>query len=196
MSEAPLPDWYDDLDGFETACWRMMVRGAADRRSGFHTPTVASVGDDGAPNARVVVLRGCDEAGRSLRFHTDARAAKIGELHGRPACVVFYDKGQKLQVRAYGGAIVHAAEPDGIGTIAWNATRPFSRACYRTIPAPGSAIPRGDAYDIPDADDAERGRESFRAVTVAVDRIEALYLAATGHRRATFSDKRKSWLVP
>ncbi|NBR79124.1 MAG: pyridoxamine 5'-phosphate oxidase, partial [Alphaproteobacteria bacterium] len=58
----------------------MLERGAADRRSAFHTPTVATIGLDGRPRLRTIVLRACDTANRSLRFHTDARSDKINEL--------------------------------------------------------------------------------------------------------------------
>ena len=42
-------------DVFDSA-WRLIGRGAADRRSPLHTPVVASVGADGAPDAVAVAL--------------------------------------------------------------------------------------------------------------------------------------------
>jgi pyridoxamine 5'-phosphate oxidase len=72
---APIPSFYDDLDGTLAEAWRLISRGVADRRSPFHHPVVATIGGDGAPQARTVILRACDPAAQRLRFHTDARSA-------------------------------------------------------------------------------------------------------------------------
>ena len=193
MVGAPLPDWYDDLEGFERACWRLIARGVADRRSPFHTPVLANVGLDGEPEARTLVLRACDETRRTLRFHTDLRAAKVAALRERPVvAVTFYDKTTKLQVRCKGSAHI-TATADETGRDAWAATRSFSRECYRVAPAPGSKITEGSQYGHPDRDD--EGEENFGALVINVTMTEALYLAAAGHRRARF-DSERTWLVP
>ena len=192
MSE-PLPGWYDDLEGFEVNAWQQLTRGAADRRSAFHTPVVASVGPNGEPNARTVVLRGCDPKERTLRFHTDKRAAKVAELQASPSlCLVFYDKGQKLQLRVRGRAELHGSTSE-IGGEAWDKTRSFSRECYRVAPDPGSPIGKGGEYGHSERTD---GGDAFTAVVVHIETIEALYLAAAGHRRASFTISARQWLVP
>lgn len=189
----PLPDWYDDLEGFERACWRFMARGVADRRSPFHTPVLANVGLNGEPEARTLVLRGVDEPGGTLRFHSDLRAAKAEALRRNPAVTaVFYDKANKLQIRARGAASVETVDGEAAAD-AWNRTRSFSRECYRIAPAPGSPIGGGGAYQHPEADD--EGASAFGVLLVHVREIEALYLAAQGHRRARFAAER-TWLVP
>ena len=192
MSE-PLPGWYNDLEGFEANAWQQMTRGAADRRSAFHTPVVASTSTNGEPNARTVVLRQCDPYNRTLRFHTDKRAGKVGEMEANKSlCVVFYDKGQKLQLRVRGRAELHDLQTE-VGMVAWDRTRPFSRECYRVAPSPGSLIEQGDGYaSDPDVD----GSDAFTAVIVHVETIEALYLAAAGHRRALFERETRRWMVP
>ncbi|MGD9409624.1 MAG: pyridoxamine 5'-phosphate oxidase, partial [Thiohalocapsa sp.] len=50
--------FYNDLDATFDQVWQRLGRGAVDRRSGFHTVQLASVGLDGAPRVRTVVLRG------------------------------------------------------------------------------------------------------------------------------------------
>lgn len=190
---APLPGWYNDLEGFERACWRAMARGSADRRSPFHTPVLASIGLDGCPEARTIVLRGVDEAERMLRFHSDLRAAKVAALRRRPdASVLFYDKAAKLQVRARGRTRIETVE-GAVGALAWERTRSFSRDCYRTEPPPGSPISSGDGYAQPEREDD--GAEAFGVILVTVYEIEALFLASQGHRRARFAEER-TWLVP
>ena len=189
----PIPDWYDDLEGFERAAWRSMARGVKDRRSGFHTLTVASVTTSGLPNARTVVLRGCDPDARTLRFHTDARSAKVGELRANAnVCALLYDRQSKLQVRVTGRCTLSDAQ-SAQGSKAWSATRSFSRECYRVSPTPGSRIEAGGAYGPADASD---GHEAFIAAEIVVGSVEVLYLAAAGHRRALFTPGRREWLVP
>lgn len=191
------PDWYgsDDLSGFERWCWSLVSRGVKDRRSPFHTPTLATVGDDGRPDLRTLVLRGANEGERTLRFHTDRRAGKLRQIVAEPRVAVhFYDAGRKLQLRMDGRASFETADA-GTGAEAWERTRDFSRACYRVQPAPGSVIEEGHAYAMPNEPrDAEEGRENFAVLLVRVDEVEALYLAASGHRRARFGDA--TWLVP
>ena len=43
--------FYNDLDATLGELWRRLARGVADRRSGFHTVQLASIGLDGAPRA-------------------------------------------------------------------------------------------------------------------------------------------------
>lgn len=191
----PPPAWYaaDDLAGFEAWCWARIGRGVADRRSPFHTPTLANVTPSGAPDARTLVLRGCDARRRELRFHTDRRAGKVDALAARPdVCVHFYDAGAKLQLRCAGVARCFLGN-EATRLQAWEATRSFSRECYRVAPQPATRLEAGGAYKWPARDD--EGLANFAVLVIAVERVEALYLAHSGHRRATFGE-RSSWLVP
>lgn len=190
----PLPDWYDDLAGFEAAAWRLMARGAADRRSPMHTPVLSSIGANGAPRSRVVVLRGVEVAERRLRVHTDARAEKAEQIErdGR-ANLVFYDKSAKLQVRVDGRAALHRPGSP-VADAAWAATRDFGRVTYRVDPPAGTPIAAGDAYGHPERDD--EGLANFAVIVLEADAVEALFLAARGHRRALFTRGERQWLVP
>ncbi|WP_291299271.1 pyridoxamine 5'-phosphate oxidase family protein [Elioraea sp.] len=195
----PTPPWYDDLPASLAEAWALLVRGAADRKHPFHTPAVATIGADGGPHVRTVVLRGASPPARRLRFHTDARSAKATELRARPRIAVHaYDPGGKIQLRLAGTATLHTN--DDVANAAWKATKPLSRACYRVATAPGShaSDPVAALAEIGDGDEA--GRAAFIAVTVTVVRMEWLYLAAAGHRRALFDwssgSLRANWLVP
>ncbi len=196
---APLPPWHDDLAGSLAHAWAMLVRGAADRRHAFHTPSVATIGRDGGPRVRTVVLRGAEPATRTLRFHTDARGNKAAELAADPRIAVHaYDAGAKLQLRLDGRATLH--RDDEVAAAAWAATRPFSRACYRVATAPGTPADDPVAALAEHGEGAEAGRAAFVAVTVAVERLEMLHLAASGHRRSAFDwrggELAATWLVP
>ena len=192
--------FYDDLEATLQEAWRLLRHGASDRRSLFHTPALATQRDDGFPNIRTVVLRSVDEAQHRLRFHTDARSAKFREISVDPRVAVhFYDAPKKIQLRINGRATLH--RDDELADMAWRATRLFSRACYRVAAMPGAAVENPHALSSnDDTDDPEAGRENFAAISVSIECLEWLNLAASGHRRARFSwidgAVEGTWLVP
>ena len=192
------PPLYADLDAVRTEAFQLLSRGVADRRSPFHTPVVATIGTDGLPQARTVVLRGFEPEARVLRFHTDRRAGKVAELRRAPAAsLLFYDAKAKIQVRVAGSAQVHHG--DGIAEAAWAKTRAFSRLCYRQATAPGDTID-GPAHGLGDA--ADDGFDQFTVVRVTITTLEWLYLSVQGHRRARFvwppdnARPEASWVAP
>src|SRR5579871_2416098 len=80
---------------------------------------LATVGADGRPSARAVLLKGCDD--RGLVFYTNLESRKARELAGNPhAALCFFWRSSRRQVR-FEGAVeaVTAAEAD-----AYFATRP------------------------------------------------------------------------
>lgn len=193
------PPFYDDLAGCLAEAWRRLEEGAA-HQSGFHTPALATIGRDGAPRLRTVVLRGVDRAVRSLRIHCDARSDKAAEIAADPRVSLHaYDPKAKIQVRIEGAARLHGQ--DDVARAAWGASRPMSRVCYGEVPGPGTPLPAGGAYTQP-ADEAgvEAGFLEFRVIVVTAARLEFLYLARQGHRRALFTWEGETmaatWLAP
>jgi pyridoxamine 5'-phosphate oxidase len=196
-SQFPLPSYYDNLDATLKEAWLLLVRGAADRRAAFHTPQVASIGLDGTPKVRTVVLRHTDSAARTLRFHTDLRTAKVAEVAQNPHVqVLAYDPGYKIQLRISGTAKIH--RDDGYAQSAWQRSQPQSQLCYRQDAAPGQAGGDPAVLLSPGAHD---GQQNFAAVEISVCEIEWLYLAGKGHRRARFTwdgngALAATWLAP
>lgn len=200
---APLPDWYDDLSGSLNAAWGALTRGALDRHSAFHHPVIGTVGRDGQPRQRVMILRAVDPEARSLRLHTDIRSEKTREIAADPCVsVLAYDPTSKVQLRLSGRATLHHG--DAVAETAWLASQRMSRACYGTMPGPGSVIGEGGAFRLPDAADdgaLEAGRAHFSAMVIGVESLEWLYLAVEGHRRARFDWDESGkvtarWLAP
>jgi hypothetical protein len=196
------PPYYDDLDGTLHQALGWLGRGIADRRSPFHTPSLATIRADGGPAVRTVILRGFDRSQRHLRIHTDTRSTKRGEIDRDPRVALhFYDPGHKIQLRVDGQATVHVG--DEIARRAWDASQPMSRECYRVTPGPGTPLadPHG-AYIDREPTDPLAGFENFAAVLITFDRLEWLYLAAAGHRRAVFRWEGEggrlsaTWLAP
>lgn len=174
----------------------------------MHTPVVASLGPDGAPSQRVMVLRAFDRASATLRFHTDARAAKVGQIgDGGPVSILAYDAHAKRQFRLTGVARIETDTP--AADKAWAEATLFARRCYLADPAPGtvsdvpvSGLPPEIEGRKPDDDhEVAAGRAHFALLMVQIHTIEFLYLAHTGHRRAIFTlgdDEtwHGQWLVP
>ncbi len=187
--DAPLADCLSEA-------WRRLARGVADRRSPFHTPTLATIGPDGAPEARTVVLRGFDAGSRTFRLHSDARSRKVEALRREPRCALhLYDAGASLQLRLSGTSGMHL--DDAVAEAAWQASREASRKCYAVQPGPGLPVPKPPAAPL----DATSGRSNFSVILVRFDRLEWLELAAAGHRRALFTWQAEgapaaTWLVP
>ena len=193
MSRAPLPAFYDDRDASLAELWRLLAEGAALGRSGFHLPALATLGADGAPRLRTVVLREADPAAGTLRFHCDRRSDKAAEIAANPACALMaYDAAAKVQIRVEGRAALHT--DDAVAEAAWAGSRAMSRVCYGVDPAPGTPLTEGGAYAMPDEDpDSRIGRENFCAVVVRVMHLDLLYLDRRGHRRAVFSREGEGW---
>ena len=189
----------DTLDTVLADIWMRLVRGGADRRSAFHTPVVASVDAEGLPQQRVMVLRKCVEADATMRFHTDLRSAKVGEIAGgRRVNVLGYDPAAKIQIRASGLAIV--MDKGDVADAAWLASSPSSRRCYLTRYGPGSVtdkpisgLPASLESRVPERSETEAGRINFAVLTVTLDKLEWLYPAHDGHVRARFAHQPDGW---
>lgn len=191
---APRPGFSGNLAETRAEAFRLLARGVADRRSPFHTPTLATIGADGAPRLRTLVLRGFDAASRTLRLHTDARTAKAAEILADPRCALHgYDPASRVQLRLSGTATLH--RDDAEADAAWAASRPFSRLCYAQDAAPGTPL----AAPPPAPRDEGEGRANFAAILLRFDRLEWLWLRHEGHERALFTwtpEEEATWLAP
>ena len=162
--------------------FRLLSRGVADRRSAFHTPTLATIGAGGAPNLRTVVLRAFDPAARTLRIPTDRRSAKAGEIAADARAMIHgYDAGAQVQLRIAGDAVLHL--DDAVADAAWAASREMSRMTYATPHAPGTPLPAP-----PEAPrDSAGARPNFAALMLRITMLDCLTLTHAGHRRAHFA---------
>jgi pyridoxamine 5'-phosphate oxidase len=196
------PGARDDLAGIEGDIWGRLVRGKADRKSPLHTPVVGTADGD----LRVMVLRHVDRTAAALRFHTDLRSPKTGAIAAVPrVSLLFYDPGAKIQLRCSGDGQIGST--DAVTDAAWAASSAASRRCYLAPVAPssGTAAPTSGLppeYDsrLPSVAESEAGRANFATLTIILDRIDWLYLAHDGHRRALFERSgdqwSAGWLIP
>ncbi|MEM6489017.1 MAG: pyridoxamine 5'-phosphate oxidase family protein, partial [Pseudomonadota bacterium] len=182
-----LPD--ADLNAMVAEAWRRLTRGAADKRSAFNTTTVGTMGAQGWPEMRTVVLRQADPSQRRLVFHTDRRSTKAGEIEadGRLS-LLFWDPRAKLQLRVWGQARLLTEDP--LVDDEWRRLAPGSRDIYRVPMTPGRLI---DDPSVAEGTSDGDGRDVFAVVPVTVMRIDWLHLRAENHRRARFDVGPDGW---
>lgn len=199
-------DGLTDLAEAERLLWQKLARATKDRRSPWHTPALATVDAEGAPQVRTLVLRAADRGAGLLRLHSDARAGKVRDVGREPRVqLIFYDKAARLQLRLSGLARVEQA--GAAADSAWGAATLFARRCYLAPVAPGavadapvSGLPAALEGREPTAQESEAGRRNFSVLLVEAVRLEFLHLAVTGHRRGFMErcgqDWARGWLVP
>ena len=186
----------------------MLTRGVADRKSPFHTPTIATVGIDGNPQARVIVVRKFLPDERILLFHTDLRSPKIVEIErNKQIAWLFYHPSEKLQVRISGKAKIHFDENDVLKLKQWQGTWNFGRRCYMGK-APSqfaqnatSGLLEAIAEVEPTTEESEAGFPNFAVISTKINSIDYLELHAKGHRRSLFTWRENgelevNWLTP
>lgn len=176
-----LNDTYDRL-------WSCLESGVSTKRSPFTMLQAATLGLDGAPQVRTVVLRQVRRAHRLLSFHTDARSRKVAELARDPRiALVGVDLDGLVQIRVEGIASICTDEAERRAV--WQSSRPHTLLLYRAplppgtpVASPGDALPSTDAS----ATAADDGYTNFCLLHVMATRIDFLDLAPAGHRRAVF----------
>lgn len=202
------PDYYDDLDlSFEQA-WDVIRTGVKDRNSAAHAPVVGTVDEYGAPQLRVMILRDASRDTRMMRFNTDVRSHKITQIGVNGATsILIYDVVAKVQLRLSGTAQV--VNDGHVADTAWSQSTPFARRCYMAeaspgseVLAPSSGLPEWIQGRQPSEDQLLDARPNFATLLFQANKLEWLYLANAGHRRArwTWDDAQGlwdgRWLIP
>ena len=198
------PDFLFDLSLVEAHAWAMLERGASDRRSPCHAPSVATLSNEG-PQVRTVTLRHADRAAAILRFNADARGGLVTQLMADPrAAVHAYDPAGKTQLRLRTVATLHRGDALALST--WQATNPSAKRCYLVPPpgspagVPASGLPAPLERRRPTDAESDAGFEYFCVVALKIEAIEWLYLHAIHKRRARFERQggrwQGTWLTP
>ncbi len=200
----PMPPFYNDLTAALAHAWAQLAHGATDRTSAFHTPVVANVGLDGAPQQRSMILRDVDTAARTLRFYTDTRSAKMAGLGNNPqVSVLAYDARSQLQLRLNGR--VRFETGTALADNIWKNLHDRSRMTYAQTIAPGQNVftpthgappPASGNADLLTA----TARENFCLLIVDIDCLDWVLLSRNGNRRARFTwpqgQLTAQWLAP
>jgi 3-hydroxyisobutyrate dehydrogenase len=199
------PGFYNNKDLILDKIWALLNKGVTDREEDFRLPVVVLNSKQG-PDARIVVLRGAYQDRNVLRFHTDIRSDKIESIkNSNQIYFLFYNKEEKIQVRATGTATIHYK--DETTAESWKKIQSMSRKCYLATTAPGtpndnptSGIPEQYNGKTVPIDETELGYENFSIIESTIHSFEWLYLASKGHRRAKIelsgTSPTVTWLTP
>lgn len=175
--------------------WECLRAGAGPERSPFTMMQLATIGLDGSPTVRTIVLRRASEADNSVSFVTDLRSAKVKELRHSPLISLLgYDPVNNQQIRLEGTAEV-LSEGERRAQI-WETSRARTLILFQTPLAPGTPIasPAEGHVRQPDAaTPGSDGFENFCVVDITLTRLEWLDLAASGHERAAFERNGDQW---
>ena len=178
-------------DEIRPRIWMELQRATQDRHSEWRTPVLATVGQQGTPDARTVVLRHADAKLSSLHIYTDSRSPKVAALANQPgAMLVFWSKRLSWQLRVRVQVSVQTAGPQ-VDAV-WDRVRQSAAAGdYLSAAPPGDALPNEQA--LPD----DSAQAHHLAILVAqVQEIDWLELARSGHRRALLGADTWAWRVP
>ena len=171
--------------------WKELGRASADRYHEWRTPVLATVGCDGSPNARTVVLRKVDTNQQTLCFYTDARSAKVSELTKEPKAVLAFWSGRlnwQLRVKV---EISVATDGPELQALWQRVQQSASAADYMASAAPGTKRPEGfsTAQNL-------SGDHHFALLNAQVLQMDWLELGRGAHRRARLSADTWQWLIP
>ena len=198
------PAYYQNFSEIEKKIWSLLDDAVTNRTSPFRIP-VFICGYQYDFDGRIVVLRKSDQSNKLLQFHSDIRSDKVKRLKdNNNASMLFYDKEEKIQVRAKVECIIN--HKNEVTKQSWLKTGHMSRKCYLVDNGPGTESPTPTSGLKPELDNfeftmeqSEEGYKNFTVIQCKIKILEWLYLAAKGHRRAKlkYSDYTKGyWLIP
>ncbi|MFP3710018.1 pyridoxamine 5'-phosphate oxidase family protein [Paraburkholderia sp. SIMBA_009] len=185
------------LDEIYARIWDCLRRAAADapqEAPSFVTMQAATVGIDGAPSVRTVLLRDVSEPEGLISFHTDRRSPKLAELVKEPRiALVGVDARHSLQIRLAGTAGI--VLDDAARRLAWISSPDHSLIVYRTTIAPGTRIyDPDDAFGADHIGDEADGFANFCVVKVRLDSLEWLkHSSNERHERARYIRVGGAW---
>ena len=191
-----LPDSYSDISQTLESSELILADAVENSKTLFHTLVLSSL-DNEKVASRVVVLREFNKNERYLRFHTDARAAKIKEFElNNNAAILGYDPELKIQLKLQG--TVEVNYDNDVTKSAWDASTSRSKKCYSVDGGSTMHIEDPSEYDLKDGN-IEYGYKNFAVLLFRFSSLEFLYLKSSGHRRALHNwdgEYSSSWLVP
>ena len=183
-----------NLKGIYKDIWVSLENAVVDRKSGFHTFTLATIDND-VPDARTVVLRGCDEKNNILSFHTNNNSHKIQDISiNNKVSALFYDKDIKIQIRISG--IANISNGNTYCKNKWDGMSKQSKQCYYQNFNPGESIDSpGEVKTL-----LNNGiSKNFTIIDIGIIKIDWLHLSSSGHTRAKFNRENKfqgEWIAP
>jgi len=184
------------LDGVKDVAESLLAEGATLRESPWRHLILATVGPDGAPALRMLVLRAWDAPARRITLHTDSRSAKMANLRtGSQVALLGWDPARRIQLRLSGPIeVAGGAEAAAV----WQVLPRHTRATYATALPPGTMVTDPAALPPPLTDEAAAA--VFTLLHISVTQLDWLRLTHGGQERARFTwaarDAHATWIAP
>ncbi|SLN66264.1 pyridoxamine 5'-phosphate oxidase [Aquimixticola soesokkakensis] len=190
MTNAP-ELWHDDLALLWQEAWHALSPSAPQTPPQARRVVLSTLDAEGAPQARILVLRHARADTAIVEMHTDAATPKVAQIARDPrASLTFWDESRSLQLRLTGRvSVITGAQAQ----TAWDAVPAFARANYGVEPIPGQTIATPAAF----ARTPDPAR--FAVLRFGVDTLDAVVLCDPQHRRAFFERSRQFsgvWCAP
>ena len=190
----------DELAKLEQSIWQGWTDAVSDRNHPLRLMTVSTIGDDGAPRSRTVVLRDVKLATREVVFHTDARSAKVAELAAEPRMsLLAWDHAERIQLRAEGEALLQGADTPEGGSV-FRTLTDQAKDAYRSNLASGVPIDRPEVVRSDRKIGDDPAARNFVLVRSIVKRLEWLKLDDIRQSRAEFLYREEGtirrWIAP
>jgi hypothetical protein len=176
-----------ELAALRARLWDELAAAATDKSHAWRTPVLATSAGPAGADARVVVLREVDAAGRALIFFTDARSPKAAQIATHPhGVLVMWSAALGWQLRL---TVRLDLETSGLAVSSRWARLKMTPAAqdYLAPRAPGLALTSAPERET---------RGHFAVVTAHVASMDWLELDAAGHRRALFDEQGARWVQP
>ncbi len=173
-----------ELEQLHADIWARLGRAALDRRSQLHWVNLATIGLDGSPQVRTVILRRVLARQRALQFHTDRRSEKFAELTLDDRLALhFHDRKAGEQIRITGlGAVASNEQASQV----WANTNRAGRETYLQAESPGSFLSAPFTSEETSKLAPDEGLANFSVIEVSAVEIDWLKLGGSVHRRAKF----------
>ena len=164
----------------------LVLADAVKQRTPFTLMQLATVGEDGAPKIRTIVLRSFNEASTSLSFITDLRSPKANPC----VSLAGFDNERVVQLRIDGRAEI--IEDETRRRDFWNALRPHTHILFRSALPPGTVLASPNEMETDDSDPAT-AYARFCLVEIVISHVERLDLSSEPHRRCSFRQGLHGW---
>jgi pyridoxamine 5'-phosphate oxidase len=171
-------------DAVRERIWQELTRCTVDRHHEWRSPVLSTIGLDGTPQARTVVLRKASKSSETIMIFTDSRTPKVAELIEQPAgALSFWSKRLGWQCRM---AVRFQVVTDGeeVDTAWKRMSQSAAAKDYLAHLAPGSPINSASSH-------GATGAHHLALLVGHVVSIDWLELGQSAHRRIKFSSD--SW---
>ncbi len=168
--------------------WKRLVQAGDDPSHPMRIVVLATLGDGGSPEARLMVLRGASRRLGRLWFYTDLRSPKVGQLRTCPTvCMVAWDNACGVEMRIRGTATVDSSS--ALTDDHWRQASLGLQALLRSPEEPGRPLKLPDPRlmgmkTAMDADDEATARRNFAVIEIDITGIEWLQVCPDDQRRA------------